>query len=125
MDKKGRKILYELDRNGRASYSQLAKNVGLSQESIRYRVNKLVENSVILKFQTVIDGPKIGINYYKIFFKLRGLTPEKKTKISEFLSKDKNISWLGFIDGQYNLGVTVAVSNPTQITEFLDRFATN
>ena len=50
LDVKDRKILYELDKNSRQSYSSLAKKVGLSQEAVRYMVNKLIENKVILKF---------------------------------------------------------------------------
>ena len=55
LDKKDFKLLYELDKNSRLSYSQLSKRVRLSQESVRYRISRLVKDRIINKFFTVIE----------------------------------------------------------------------
>ena len=41
LDLKDRKILYELDRDSRRSFSQIGKNVGLKKDVIAYRIKKL------------------------------------------------------------------------------------
>ena len=40
-DLKDRKILFELDTNSRQSFHEIAKKVGLSKDSVIYRINKL------------------------------------------------------------------------------------
>ena len=55
LDLKDKKILYELDLNSRQSFHQIAKKVGLSKDSIIYRVNKLKQDGIIKQFHTVID----------------------------------------------------------------------
>ena len=40
MDLKDKKIIYELDKNSRVSYSLLAKKIGLSKEVTFQRLNK-------------------------------------------------------------------------------------
>ena len=57
---KDRKILFELSRNCRLPTTQLAKRVGLSQQGITYRINRLIKTGIISDFITEIDLRKIG-----------------------------------------------------------------
>jgi len=60
LDDKDKKLLNILQENGRASYSQLAGELGLSEATIRYRVKKLVDAGIIKKFTVLLDPKKIG-----------------------------------------------------------------
>ena len=53
LDKKDKKILYELDKNARATCSAIAKKVMLSQEVVYSRINRLEQKDIIKNFQTV------------------------------------------------------------------------
>jgi len=74
LDLKDRKILYELDLNARQSDSEIAKKVGLTRDSVRYRINKLVENGYINYFMTLLNSMKLGYDWYRTFFKFQNLT---------------------------------------------------
>ena len=87
LDLKDKKILYELDKNSRQSYSQLAKKVYLSQEATRYRVNRLIQNKVIFKFFTKIDVSKLGLTFYKVLIKFHNINEQKKEEIIHYLVK--------------------------------------
>jgi DNA-binding Lrp family transcriptional regulator len=54
LDKKDKKILYELDYNSRQSFSSIAKKVKLKKETCIYRINKLISEKVITQFSTLI-----------------------------------------------------------------------
>ncbi len=54
------RILKKLDRNGRVSYRELAKQVGLSTTAVMKRVNSLIEDGVILKFIVMPSHAMIG-----------------------------------------------------------------
>lgn len=56
-----RKIIAILNQNGRISYTDLAKDIGLSRVAVQARVNALMENGTIERFAAVINPAKIGI----------------------------------------------------------------
>jgi Lrp/AsnC family transcriptional regulator for asnA, asnC and gidA len=60
LDDKDKKLLNILQENGRASYSQLAGELDLSEATIRYRVKKLVDAGIIKKFTVLLNPKKIG-----------------------------------------------------------------
>lgn len=66
LDKKDRKILYQLDIDGRQTLSQLGKKISLSKQVVDYRLKNLVKTSVISEFYTVINFSKLGYTQYKL-----------------------------------------------------------
>ena len=80
LDLKDCKILYELDINSRQSYHKIAKKVGLSKDSIIYRINKLQESGIIKQFHTVIDVGKLGFISFRLYLKLQNTIPQKLFK---------------------------------------------
>jgi len=120
LDKKDWKILYELDRNSRQTYSQLAKKIQLSQEAVRYRINQLTKNKVIQKFFTVIDSSKLGFAYYKILLKLHNSDERKIQSLIDYLYKDKNICWLVSLDGNYDIGFVVKAGDILALNNVLE-----
>ncbi len=120
LDKKDLKLIYELDRNARIPYSQLAKKVGLSQESVRYRVNKLIKEEVIKKFFTVIDISKIGFTFYKILLKLHNVDETKVSNMINWLSQKKEIVWLTTLDGNYDIGCVIKSRNIFEFNKTLE-----
>lgn len=57
-----RKIIAELNINGRISYTDLAKEIGLSRVAVQSRINALMDGGVIERFTAVINPERIGIN---------------------------------------------------------------
>ncbi len=60
LDDKDRKLLNILQEHGRAPYSQIADELGVSEATVRYRVKKLIDSGVIKKFTVLLDPKKIG-----------------------------------------------------------------
>jgi len=117
LDLKDRKILYELDTNSRQSFNEIAKKVELSKDSIIYRINKLKEEGIIKQFHTVIDVGKLGYISFRLYLKLQNTTPQKEEEIIEYLKKQKIVTWLVSIDGEYDLGMAVYVKTIKEMNE--------
>jgi len=107
LDLKDRKILYELDLNSRQSYHELAKKVGLSKDSIIYRIKKLQGLGVIKQFHTVLDVGKLGFTSFRLYLKFQNTTPKREEEIINFLKSQKIITWIVSIDGEYDLGMWI------------------
>ncbi|MDX9754172.1 MAG: Lrp/AsnC family transcriptional regulator [bacterium] len=125
IDKTDYKILYELDIDARQSYSKLAKKVRLSQESVRYRVNRLVQNGVIHKFFTVIDGSKLGYAMYKILLKLQNINEAKLQEIINYFIDHPQVVWVATLDGSYDLGMTILGEHILKLNKFIEELNQN
>lgn len=60
MDQLDRKILDLLQRNGRASQTELSKQVGLTAPSLNERLKKLERSGVIRRYTALLDDEKVG-----------------------------------------------------------------
>lgn len=56
------KILDILSKNARTQYTQIAKEVGLSEGAIRKRIATMENNGIIKKYVAVIEPKKVGYN---------------------------------------------------------------
>lgn len=103
LDLKDRKILYELDKNSRQSYSAIAKAARLNKETCIYRINGMIKNGVISSFATLIGLGNAGFFSHKIYFQLQGVSEERKREMIENLKKNRRTSWIAECVGEYDL----------------------
>ncbi|WP_020662918.1 Lrp/AsnC family transcriptional regulator [Amycolatopsis benzoatilytica] len=61
MDQLDRKIIAELRANGRATYADLGRTVGLSASSVHERVGKLEAAGVITGYHAMVDPNTVGL----------------------------------------------------------------
>lgn len=62
MDDIDHRLLDLLQRNGRATQSELAREVGLSQPAVAERIKKLEERSVIVGYAARVDAAQLGLD---------------------------------------------------------------
>ncbi|GAA4541482.1 Lrp/AsnC family transcriptional regulator [Amycolatopsis samaneae] len=61
MDHVDRKIIAALRENGRATYADLGRSVGLSASSVHERVGKLEASGVITGYHAMVDPNSVGL----------------------------------------------------------------
>lgn len=116
IDKIDRRILYELDKNCRVSDSRLAKIVGRSRESVRYRIKRMQREGVIIEFLTALNPAKTGYLFYKLYLQLRNI-PEERKKFFEYLHDHKGMYWYGSNDGVWDSHMTIFAKNPKEFND--------
>lgn len=122
MDLLDKKILFELDINSRLTYSQISKKLNQSQETIRYRVKKLIENKVIKFFISSINGKKLGISYYQLLIKLKNLNFENRKALFLELANEKEFCWVSELEGNFDLGLIFSIKNQLELEIFIKNF---
>ena len=110
LDKIDKRILYELNKNARIPETRLAKLVGRSKESIRYRIKQLKQKGIIQGFTIWIDPIKLGFQSAKIYLSLAN-KPEQKQAFIKDITSDKRLFWLGIAEGAWNAGLTYFVKS--------------
>jgi Lrp/AsnC family leucine-responsive transcriptional regulator len=61
LDRTDWRLLFELQRDGRASYADLARAVAMSASAVAERVRRLEEAGVIASYRAVVDPERVGL----------------------------------------------------------------
>lgn len=103
IDKKDRRILYELDRNARKSISQIGKTIGLSKNTVNYRITRMEKLGIIKNYYAVINSYKIGYNMFRFYIVYRHITPDIRKEIIDYFVENKFTWWVASFEGSYDL----------------------
>jgi Lrp/AsnC family transcriptional regulator, leucine-responsive regulatory protein len=122
LDIKDKKILHELELNARQSNSIIAKKVGISKDSVGYRIKQLESNGVIRGYRAIIDVNKLGYTLYRIYFRFIDISQDEQSKIIEYLKKEKNAWWISKQDGSWDFTFAFWTKSNKEFYEFYNRF---
>ncbi len=120
LDLKDKKILFELDKDSSAPLSNIARKVGLSKEVVFHRINNLLKNNVILRFQTIVSTYRLGYRSYKFYFKLQNINASIRKRIEDYFQKKKLVYWIGNCQGRWDMIIAFWAKDIKEIGEFED-----
>jgi DNA-binding Lrp family transcriptional regulator len=115
-----KKIVYELGKDSRQSYKQVAKNIASKKEVVAYHINELLSKGIITKFVPVFSLSRLGIISHKIYLRLRGLTSEKEEKLMNELIKNENVAWVAKSVGRWDLLLGFYAKNIIEFSRIKD-----
>lgn len=119
-----RKILLELDKNVRASNSKIAKAIGVSKDVVNYRINKLQKEGILTGFFSLTSVTRLGIFYHKLLLKAQSLDITTEEEMLNWLSDHPNVVWLGSCDGNWNLIITTATRDLSELERLIEQIST-
>lgn len=125
LDQKDRKILYELDADSRAPLSHISKKVKLSKSSVRYRINKLIENKIIKNFHTMINTALLGLTPVRIQLRYQHQSADIKTEIIDYFMKNECTSIIVSTQGFFDLSVIMQIKYLKIFIETWEEIQTN
>ncbi|HLD80623.1 MAG TPA: Lrp/AsnC family transcriptional regulator [archaeon] len=118
LDKIDFKIMQMLIRDGRMSFSTIAKEVGLSDVAIKRRVERLQKKKVLRGFTAVLDLDVLGLNH-PVYVGLRTELP-KTSKVVQELTKSDLVCSLYQTIGYYNVLMKILSPNLKQTRKFIE-----
>ncbi|OGD68459.1 hypothetical protein A2996_01570 [Candidatus Campbellbacteria bacterium RIFCSPLOWO2_01_FULL_34_15] len=125
-----KKILFQLDKDGRANYSEIARKIGTTAQVVKYHVENLQENGVISNFWAFVDYEKAGYPFFWAYWlKFSGLTKEEEEFIFSYLIKNKNMPIVlrcrGYADAMICITTKDVFVHNAVLKEFLSKFGKN
>lgn len=112
-----RQILEALHENGRISYTDLGKRIGLSRVAVQARISALTEAGVIERFTVVINPVKVGIQV-SAFFNV-DIEPQYLHQVAEKLAKEPAVTSLYHMTGPSTLHMHGIFANTQEMEKFL------
>jgi DNA-binding Lrp family transcriptional regulator len=117
MDDVDREIVKILKNQGRATYGEIGKKVGLSEGAVRKRINELLDSGIIKRFTV-----KLGITEGAEAIILISLNPSFPTsEISDMLMKIGNVENAYEVTGQYDIVAIVSAMNIAEVNDCVEK----
>jgi Lrp/AsnC family transcriptional regulator, leucine-responsive regulatory protein len=118
VDQVDKEILELLIENGRISYVDIGKELGLSRVAVRERVTKLTDDGVIEQFTVVINSSKAG-KEISAFFDI-DCEPGSLVKVAEALAENPSVVSCYQMTGPSTLHTHVLVDNHAALEKFIN-----
>jgi Lrp/AsnC family transcriptional regulator for asnA, asnC and gidA len=116
MDDLDRKIIELLQINGRASNARIARDVGVSEGTVRRRLRRLVQDEII-RVVAVPDPEKMGLSTVALI----GIQadPDKLDDVAERLAALPETQYVSLTTGSFDLFIWVALLSSEELGNFL------
>jgi len=122
LDKVDHQIIEELSKNGRASFSEIAKAIGSSRDTVNRRYTRLT-NAGVFKVSIQINPQVLGYAAM-IGFLIRLLPQEDVAKAMEAISTIPDVTYLVKLSGDYDLLVVVLARDFVDLFKMSERLRT-
>ncbi|HEY8590420.1 MAG TPA: Lrp/AsnC family transcriptional regulator [Naasia sp.] len=110
-----RKLIDQLRIDGRRSFGEIGRYVGLSEASVRQRYNRLVDLGIV-RVIGMSDASKIGEVEAHLSLRVRGVPLDT---VAEQLAAQPEVTFVASALGAYDLSVDVRCRDNAHLSEFV------
>ena len=118
MDVLDLKIVKCLSEDARCTYKHIAEEAGVSEATVKNRIDKLQEDGIIKKFTVIMDYHKLG-RAIKAFIGLK-VQPASIAEIVKTMEKNPDVHVLYRTSGDVDLLIEVIFEQMEDLNEFLE-----
>jgi Lrp/AsnC family leucine-responsive transcriptional regulator len=118
-----RRIVSLLSRNGRMSFTELARQAGLSVSAVHQRVRRLEADGVITGYVALCDPEVIGLPL-TAFVSIKPFDPSSPDDATERLSNLSALEACYSVAGEENYILKVRVASPAALEDLLQQIRT-
>lgn len=113
-----RAIIRQLQQNARMSYAELSRATGVPESTVRRRMDRLQQRGII-EFAMVADPSRLGYDLRAMI----GLRVELRLldSISAKLREMSEVTFAGFVTGNFDVLVQVVVQSQEELVDFLTK----
>jgi Lrp/AsnC family transcriptional regulator, regulator for asnA, asnC and gidA len=116
LDEISKRIIEQLQADGRRSYGEIGKAVGLSEAAVRQRVQKLTETGV-MQIVAVTDPMQLGFNRQAMI----GIRVSGDTRaVADELEKLSAVDYLVMTAGSFDLMIEVVCESDDDLIDLLN-----
>ena len=118
-------LLKILNKDGRKPLIEISKQLNVSSDTVRYRINNLKKRSIITGFGTKIDYRKLNNIYHLIFLKLQNMNQQKYIKLESLAKVNENIIIFIKTIGDHDIELEVETTNNKELDKLMKTLRDN
>jgi DNA-binding Lrp family transcriptional regulator len=119
VNEKDRKILKAIKSNSRMPYEAIGKQVSLTRNAVKNRIQKLEEEGVIAGYRMFIDFSSLNKDSFKIFIKYNNQKKEQENGLLEYIRRTPGILATVRLFGRWDLDIEIHKENIKTLQEFI------
>lgn len=130
LDLKDKKLLRILGNNARTPLTKIAKQIALSRDAVKYRIDSYFKKGILKGSRTIVNVKKFGYDSYHIFVNLRSQSESVEKKLIDQICKLSYTRAVLKFYGSYDLEIAVIARNTdelekivSEITEIIGEYA--
>lgn len=117
IDKLDQKLIMDLKKDGRRTYMDLAKMLGVTEGTVRNRLRRLV-NQGIIKITAITELEKLGYSFMGIVGMQIHLADLRT--VANQLAKSPNICYLVNVTGRYDIIAIILTRTSGEFADFME-----
>jgi len=117
LDEFDKRLIDELQDNGRESYTEIASKLGVVEGTVRKRINRLL-NEQLIKIVAVPNLKKLGYNFMTVIGMQVHMSDIREA--ANILARDPKVCHVAFVTGRYDLIAIVIARSHEEISEFME-----
>lgn len=122
LDATDQAILLELQKNARASFTDIGGEVGLTSPAVRERIRKMEDAGIILGYRTILNPALIG-NPIRALVSLKSKHEWPEQYVPQFLDKIPEVLRYWGVTGPTDFFVEIVVSSVKKLESLLQRIS--
>ncbi|MCE4617523.1 MAG: Lrp/AsnC family transcriptional regulator [Desulfurococcales archaeon] len=121
VDEKDMKIIEKLEKNARVSFSEIAKELGISDVAVMKRIRKLEQDGVIRKYTIKINHKKLGYNMVSLTgFEVE---PEYLFDVLKKVAAMEPVKFLALTSGDHSVMAEIWARNQEELAKIHEEIA--
>jgi Lrp/AsnC family transcriptional regulator for asnA, asnC and gidA len=119
VDKKDVEILKIISEDALKSLVDISSKVKISADSVTYRIKKMIESKIIIKFVPILNSSSLDLGAYTLLLNVTNLNKEKEDRVKEFLENNKSVHWCAKSIGRFNYIIYLLVKDTEELQQTL------
>ncbi len=117
IDKAGIEII-KLLQDGRKSYKEIGQIIGISEATVRSKVNKLIQEGHV-EIKALVSTKSLAVGYQTAYVGVRLKSPAMK-KAAEAISKLPGVISVAIVTGRFDLILTIMLTPEFELIDFFN-----
>lgn len=117
MDELDEEILGKLKQDAKLSYKKIAKMLNIPPSTIHFRIKRMIQEKIIIKFSPIVDVVKLG--YETVGWVGLTIDPLKIDEIAKKIASFKETRMASVTGGTHNIVVQILIANEKELWNFI------
>jgi len=122
LDLRDRRLLFELEKDGRQPLTQLAKRMQVSKEVAHYRLQKMLDSGLASLLFANWEPAACGYDNYALYFRIQGMPAKTERQLHGFATSLPQTAWIASLAGRFDLVIKLYVRSVKELDDFLSKF---
>ncbi len=114
-----KELIKAIAQNARLDNTALGAKLGVTRNTVKKRIDKLIEKKVILGFRTFVDLKKLGYESNMLFLQINRMDRERETELYLYLQLLTQVTFVVKHIGKWKVGLEIETKDSHEFQELL------